>query len=238
VNFYEDELVYMSSSALDKCYSVRFGFGLIQCKFLEYCAHCFQCQHCFGCCGLVKKKYHIFNTSYEPEEYEKKKAEIIAAMKHSGEYGKFFPAHFAANPYEESLAGFHWPLSKEQGREKGFRMREEREERTVDTLEASLVPDRSDASTDDLSKKVFWDSVARRPFQIVEADIAFAKDLGSPLPSTYYMRRLQENFRLIPFDGELRETICGKCREKTETSWPTEYDGRILCEECYLKEVY
>ena len=238
VNFYEDELVYMSSSALDKCYSVRFGYGLIQCKFLEYCAHCFQCQHCFGCCGLVKKKYHIFNTPHEPEEYEKKKAAIIAMMKYSGEYGKFFPAHFAANPYEESLAGFHWPLSKEQGRGKGFRMREEREERTVDTLEASLVPDRSDASTDDLSKKVFWDSVARRPFQIAEADIAFAKDLGSPLPSTYYMRRLQENFRLIPFDGTLREVACGKCRKGTQTSWPTEYDGRILCEECYLKEVY
>ncbi|MFA5272715.1 MAG: hypothetical protein WC353_00985 [Candidatus Peribacter sp.] len=248
VNFYEDDLVYYSSSALDKCYDVRFGYGLIQCKYTEYCAQCFQCQHCFGCCGLVGKKYHIFNKPYEPAEYEQKKAEVVAAMKKTGEYGQFFPAHFAANPYEESLAGFHWPLTTEQGKKMGFRMREREEEREAEAVDSSQVPDRCDQADppvptdgqagESITKSPFWDAAAKRPFQILKEDIAFAQDLKIPLPYTYYMRRLQENFRLIPFDGELRTTICGKCQKQAQTSWPKEYDGRILCESCYLKEVY
>jgi hypothetical protein len=236
--FAHTELIFNTSMPQDHCYDIRCCADIVQCKFMEYCAHCFQCEHCFGCCGLVGKKFCIFNKPYSPEEYEKRKAEIIAAMKKTGEYGKFFPGHFAANPYEESLSGFYWPLTKEEGKKLGFRMREEKAERVMDALDVSHIPDRSGSATPDLPKNVFWDSEAKRPFQIAEVDIAFAKDLGAPLPHTYYMRRLQENFRLIPFTGELRETACGKCKTKTQTSWPAEYDGRILCEECYLKEVY
>lgn len=232
------ELAYCTSCAQDQCYDVKFSYNVIQCKFMEYCAQCFQCEHCFGCCGLVKKKYHIFNTPFAPGEYEKRKAEVIAAMKKSKEYGKFFPAHFAANPYEESIAGFYWPLPTEEGKKKGFRMLEERGEREASAQDASHVPDRSDKADESVTKAAYWDAVAGRPFQILKEDVVFAQDLRVPLPYTYYMRRLQENFRLIPFDGTLRTVNCGKCRKETQTSWPKEYDGRILCEECYLKEVY
>lgn len=245
------ELVYYSSIPQDYCYDISCCADLVQCKYMEYSAHCFQCQHCFGCCGLVGKKYSVFNKSYEPEEYERRKAEVIAAMKQApyqtpggvgtgqaGEYGKFFPGYFAANPYEESLSGFYWPMTEEEGKRLGFRMREREEERVVESLDASEVPDRCDVAGDGLTEKVFWDKIAKRPFQIAAADIAFAQDLGVPLPFTYYMRRLQDNFRLIPFNGELRSSTCGKCRREAKTSWTKEYDGRILCEECYLAEVY
>lgn len=232
------ELVYCSTTPQDKCYDVKYGYNVMQSKYMEYCAHCFQCQHCFGCCGLVGKKCHIFNKPYEPAEYEQKKAEVIAAMKKTGEYGQFFPPHFAASPYEESLAGFYWPMATEEGKRRGFWMREREEEREPNAQDASQVPDRSDQADEVVTKTPFWDGEAKRPFQILKEDIAFAQDLGVPLPYTYYMRRLQENFSLIPFNGELRSTACGKCSGKTQTSWPTEYDGRILCEGCYLKEVY
>jgi hypothetical protein len=117
-------------------------------------------------------------------------------------------------------------------------MSETTEEREADAQDASNVPDRSAEANESVTQAAYWDSTAKRPFRILKEDIAFAQDLGVPLPYTYYMRRLQENFRLIPFNGELRETVCGKCRKQTQTSWPKEYDGRILCEECYLKEVY
>ncbi len=232
------EIAYLSSLAQDKCYDVRFVYNLVQCKYMEYCAQCFQCQNCFGCCGLVGKKYCIFNKQYTPEEYERKKTECVAAMKRTGEYGRFFPGHFAANPYEESIAGFHWPLSLEEGKRLGFRMKEEEEPRVMDALDPSKIPDLSGDATQEITKSVFWDDIAKRPFQIQAPDLAFSKDLGSPLPNSYYARRLQENFRLVPFTGELRKTACGKCKRQAETIWPKEYDGRILCEECYLKEVY
>ncbi|MDD5041190.1 MAG: hypothetical protein PHX87_02870 [Candidatus Peribacteraceae bacterium] len=232
------ELVYGSIEPQDKCYDIKFGYNVIQCKFMEYCAQCFQCKHCFGCCGLVGKEYHIFNRPYAPEAFEAKKAEVIAAMKKTKEYGQFFPPHFAANPYEESLAGFVWKMTTAEGKKRGFRMLEREEQRESDTRDASEVPDRSDHADASVPRSPYWDPVANRPFQVLKEDIAFAQDLKVPLPYTYYMRRLQENFRLIPFDGTLREVQCGKCRQKTKTSWPKEYDGRILCESCYLKEVY
>lgn len=232
------QLAFYSCCAQDQCYDIKFGYNVIQCKFMEYCAQCFQCQHCFGCCGLVGKKYHLFNTPYEPDEYERRKADVIAAMKRSGEYGQYFPGHFAATPYEESLSGFYWPLSTAEGRKLGFRMSNEKPERVMDALDATQVPDRSDAADADLPKKVFWDTNAKRPFQVADVDIAFAHDLGCPLPYTYYMVRLQENFRLVPFTGELRTVACAACKIQTPTSWPSTLDTRILCEGCYLKSVY
>ncbi|MDD5074716.1 MAG: hypothetical protein PHO54_02450 [Candidatus Peribacteraceae bacterium] len=232
------ELIYCSSCAQDQCYDVKFGYNLIQCKFMEYCAQCFQCQECFGCCGLVGKKHHIFNKPYSPEEYKRKKAEVIAAMQRTSEYGKFFPAHFAANPYEESLSGFYWPLTRAEGERRGFRMSAEQTEREANAQDASRIPDRSDQADESVSQTPFWDPVAKRPFQILKEDVVFAQDVGVPLPYTSYMRRIQDNYRLIPYDGTLRTVACGKCKKDTLTGWSDEYDGRILCEECYLKEVY
>lgn len=232
------ERVYFSAMPQEQCYEVKLCADVIQCKYMEYSTHCFQCEHCFGCCGLANKKYHVFNKPYAPEEYERKKAEAVAAMQASGEYGRFFPGYFAAVPYEETLANFHWPLTRERAKAMGFRTREKDIERSADALDPSAIPDRSDAPGTDLPKRVFWDAEARRPFQIQQADIDYCAKLGVPLPNTQYARRLQENFRRIPCNAMPRQTTCGRCGTSVQTNWPEAYDGRILCEECYLKEVY
>ena len=232
------EIVYLSALVQDQCYDVRFSYNVVQCKFINYCAHCFQCENCFGCCGLVGKKYQIFNKPYSPEEFVKLKIKIIDHMQSTGEYGKFFPGYFAANPYDESISGFYWPLDKETAGRFGFRLSGRIPVRPVNALDSSEIPDNSSEANEKLTEKVFWDEAAGHPFQIQDADIVFSRDLGIPLPYTYYARRLQENFRLIPFDGMMRIVRCGKCGKETETSWTEGYDGRILCENCYLKEVY
>ena len=238
ISAFASERIFNSAMPQDKCYDMKCCYNVSQSKWMEYCAHCLQCENCFGCCGLVGKKYHIFNKPYAPEEYEKKKVEIIAAMQRSGEYGQFFPGYFAAVPYEETLANFHWPLSRAKAKELGFRVREKNIERSTDALDSSAIPDRSDDADANLPKRIFWDDVAGRQFQIQQADIDYCKTLGVPLPNTQYARRLQENFHRIPCNGQLREIACGRCERTIPTSWPEEYDGRILCEDCYLKEVY
>jgi len=232
------ELVYYSSLVQDQCYDAKLSCDLIQCQFMEYCMHCFQCKHCFGCCGLVGREYYIFNKQYSPEEYEREKARIIEVMKRTGEYGKFFPGHFAAAPYNESLAGFHWPLDEKTALRYGFwyKRREGKRQSTYDA--ASEIPDSAKDADDTLTKIVFWDEEEKYPFQIQKADIAFAKKVGVPLPRTYFAHRLKENFRMIPFDGSLRAVTCAKCGTQTQTSWSKDYDKRLLCEQCYLKEVY
>jgi len=224
--------------AQDRSYDSRFCYNTIQCRYAEYCAHCLQCEHCFGCCGLVSKKYHIFNKPYSLEAYEILRAKIISKMKSTGEYDHFFPGHFAANPYDESWASFHWPLSREEQKQWGFRLKTVQEKRSNQALDPSLIPDDSQHVDDSLASQIFWDSITKKPFQIQKTDIFFAKKMKIPFPYTHYIRRIQENFKWMPFTGTTRATSCGKCQHPIQTSWPLIYDNRILCEGCYKREVY
>ena len=158
-------------------------------------------------------------------------------MKKTGEYGKFFPAYFAQNPYDESWSSFYFPLSKEEQEMQGFKYMPPIERRKQEYLDSSAVPDSNkDFSSEDLTK-IYWDEKYKRPFKIREADVKFSQRMGIPLPNTYYIRRMQENFKFVPFEGKLRKVNCGKCSKEIETSWPSNFDGRILCEEDYLNVV-
>ncbi|PID70618.1 hypothetical protein CSB37_00840 [bacterium DOLZORAL124_38_8] len=232
---------YYSTTCQFSTYDNFFSFACTECQFIDYCAYCFQCENCFGCCGLVGKKYCIFNKPYSEDEYFALKDKIIAHMKQAGEWGQFFPGHFAPNPYNESWSSFYWPLSNSEQETLGFRTCEPLHREPVKTAEITEIPDTVDELTEErtewLLQQIFWDESYRRPFQITKHDITFAKKLKVPLPHSFYMARIQENFRWLPFDGELRDGTCGKCQKSIQTSWPTKYDRRILCEACYLNLV-
>jgi hypothetical protein len=93
-----DTLDITSNVDLEQCYEcIQVGKGY-NCSFSYYCEvvrdcdYCFQVfnsKNCFGCVSLSHGEYMILNQKYEPEEYEKKKAEIIAEMKASGEWGNW-----------------------------------------------------------------------------------------------------------------------------------------------------
>lgn len=238
VNCMTSELIYYSSGAQDQCYDVRFSYNLTRCRFAEYSAFCFQSEHIFGCCGLVGKKYYIFNKPYTPEQYHQKKKEIIDAMIKNGEYGQFFPGYFAAHPYEESFSSTYFPLEKETLKALGYRSRNETEKTTASYLSPSMIPDNTDMVGSEIFSQIFWDDVARRRFQISKLDMSMVQKLGIPLPWSYYARRIQENFRLMPFSGKTCKVVCAKCKQEISTSWSHEYATRVICQPCYLKEIF
>ncbi|MBT3704421.1 hypothetical protein HOG17_01420 [Candidatus Peregrinibacteria bacterium] len=87
-----------SNVDLNQCYQcIQVGKGY-NCSFCYYCEvtrdcdYCFQVfnsKNCFGCVSVNHGEYMILNEKYSPEDYEKKKAEIIEEMKASGEWGKW-----------------------------------------------------------------------------------------------------------------------------------------------------
>lgn len=244
VSSYEGELIYFSCTAQDKCYDIRFCFNLIQCRFMEYSAHCFNCEYCFGCCGLTNKKYHIFNKQYTKEEYEELVPKIIEHLTDShsesfpnGEFGQFFPAYFAASPYDESLAGFHWPLSREQQIAEGFRVKEFFETEHPEFSSPEEIPDNTNNATDAICKKTFLDPIYKKPFRITPSDLVFCKKQKVPLPHSFYIRRIKENFSWLFFNGTLRETVCALTGAKIMTAVPPAFDGRIVSKEAYLEKV-
>jgi hypothetical protein len=230
------ELAFMSVLPV-YCYDTRFCFSTDHCRFVEYSAYLKNCQYCFGCCGLVNEKYCIFNKKYSPEEYEQLHAKIVEHMKKTEEWGKFFPSHFAPNPYEESYSRFHFP----DKRGINFRTADPIEKITMKTAEFEDIPDSIELLNPEkekwLQEQIFWDHEYERPFQIQAADIDFARKMRVPLPHFYYINRIQSNFKWMPFNGELRETKCAKSDKVIKTNWPEKYDGRILSEDEYLKVI-
>lgn len=223
------ELTFMTSLPVFSYYAM-FSFSVSHCKFVEYSAYLQNCQYCFGCCGLVNKKYCIFNKQYSEKEYKILREKIISQMRKNGEWGEFFPGYFAPNPYEESFSGFHFP------REGGPVARNK-----VKTAEIKMIPDTYNELSPEkekwLTEQIFWDEKYQRSFQVTKKDIEFAKRIKGPLPHDYYVHRLQDNLLWMPFNGELRDTVCAKSGERIKTNWPAEFDGRILCEKEYLKVV-
>jgi hypothetical protein len=232
------ELSYMCSLPVYS-YETRFSFSVSHCRFVEYSAYMQNCQYCFACCGLVNEKYCVLNKRYSEAEYHALVLRIKEHMEKTGEAGDFFPGYFAPNPYKESYSGFHYPLTDPE--KVGFRDAPSLEKPSIKTAEISEIPDSWNGlkveKIEWLTKQIFWDSVYERPFRIQTADIDFMRRVGAPLPDTYYVHRMQENFKWMPGIGSLRESICAKSGVSIKTNWPKEYDGRILCEEEYLKMV-
>ncbi len=230
------ELTFMCSLPV-YCYDAQFCFSVSHCRFIQYSAYLQNCHYCFGCCGLVNQKYCIFNKKYSQKDYETLVPKIIEHMKKTLEWGKFFPGYFSPNPYEESYSGFHFPLS--DNKDFGFRTAGPVEKTQIKTAEINDIPDSFALLTLEkekwLKEQVFWDEKYHRSFQIQQADIDFSQRMKVPLPHCYYINQIQGNFRWMPFNGGLRETVCARSGALTQTNWPKEYEKRILSEEEYLK---
>lgn len=236
ISLQDAEMVYMSSWVQIKSYDVRYSFMMDNARFALYSGYSSRCENIFGCCGLLDGKNCILNTPYSAQEYSTLKDKVIDHMKSTGEWWQFFPWSFAPNPYDESWSSFHFPLSESEQKAQWYFFLPNPEKHNEHYQPSEEIPISSDATLE-TTKNTYWDEVAQRPFQILAQDINFCRDLGVPLPSTYYMRRIQENFRWMPYNGTLRTTTCAKSGKEIQTSWPSEYDGRILSEEEYLKVV-
>jgi hypothetical protein len=90
---------------------------------LYYCNTCPGARNCFGCVGLKKGEYAILNKKYSKQEYEAMVPKIIEHMKEMPftdkrgiryPFGEFFPEALADFAYNETIANYHYPLSKEE----------------------------------------------------------------------------------------------------------------------------
>jgi hypothetical protein len=204
----------------------------------DYSAYSAQLENCFGCCGLVRWKNCVMNTSYSTQEYATLRQKIIDHMKSTWEWWQFFPGSFAPNPYDESFSSFYFPLSESEQQSLWYFFLPNSEKNNVSYLNTEELPTTARETTETTTKQTYWDNVAKKPFQILSQDVNLCRELEVCLPYTHYMRRIQENFRRMPYNGTLRSTTCAKTWNEILTSWPAKYDGRIVCEEEYLKIVW
>ena len=130
---------------------------------------------------------------------------------------------------------FYFPLSSSEQEKLGFFSLPSSEPYQKNYKNITDIPLTPLDATVATTQVTYWDEISQKPFQILTQDINLCRELSICLPHTYYMRRIQENFRWMPYDGTLRSAKCAKSGIKIQTSWPSEYDGRILSEPEYIK---
>ena len=239
-----DQCVYLESSY--EGMSVA-GHSLLFCQGmlsptdsnLIYCDLIYSCSDCFGCVGLKKKRHCILNRQYSEDDYEKLVPKIIEHMLKTGEWSEFFHFRTALFDYNESVAAGYFPLARDQVLSRGWRWRDQTEETPVafHTIDASELPDSIYETPDDVLNWVTRCHKTDRPYKIIRQELDFYRKMHLPTPRIHPDERHKRRIALRN-PKKLWNMTCANCQKPIATSHSPKRPEKVVCEECYLKEVY
>jgi len=203
---------------------------------LRYCDGCNACTDCFGCIGLQHKKHCILNKQYTKAEYEKMVAKIIAHMKKTDEWGKFFPSSLSLYAYNESAAMDFFPLEEKQAVKMGWQWRPKDKKEYMSAI-LKAIPDNISDVTDDITKEILACERCGKNYKIIPQELKFYRQTNLFIPRHCPDCRFRIRFDLRnPL--RLFKRKCDKCQSEIQSSYAPGRPEKVYCEECYLKEVY
>jgi hypothetical protein len=218
---------------------------------LYYCNTCPGARNCFGCIGLKKGEYSILNKKYTKEKYQILKEKIIKQMKEMPfvdkrnieyRFGEFFPEMFSDFAYNETIANYHFPLSKEEALARGYEWKDRENKNYETTLKPEDLPETIGEVNDSILNEVIeceeknnLDSVGA--FRITQNELNFYRKMDLPLPHVCFNIRHLRRMRKRPLLKIIKRQ-CTQCNIEVETVYTEDYAPIIYCEKCYQKEVY
>lgn len=200
-----------------------------------YLDNCQSCSHCFGCCGLSHKKYCILNKQYSEEEYKTMLPRIVEHMKSTGEWGEFFPISTSPFGFNETMAFEFYPFTKEKALANGWGWRDpDKKEYQPATYE---LPDKIADVPDSILNEILACEKCSKNYKIIQLELDFYRDKGFSLPREcpdcrYKRRQALRNPRV------LWQRNCDKCGKGVKSTYSSDREEMVYCEECYLREVY
>lgn len=221
------------------------SYNLLGCCVVWY-AHdvfysntCFFCDNLFGCVGLHHKKYCILNKQYTKEEYEEMVPKILEKMRADGECGEFFPVTLSPFAYNETVAQEYFPLSREEVVKRGWRWRDDTDAlpNVEKIIPAQELPDSIADVSDEILNSAVQCEATGRPFKIIKQELEFYRTMHLPLPHFHPDERHRRRMALRN-PRKLWDRKCAKCQKEVTTSYSPDRPEIVVCEECYLKEVY
>ncbi len=204
-----------------------------------YCDTCQSCSSCFGCIGLKHMRFCIFNKQYSKDEYEKLVPKIIENMILSKQWGEFFPISISPLGYNETVAQEYFPLKKEKSIERGWKWNDYEPPlpKVAKTIDATELPDSIDDIPDDILNWAVVCAATKRPFKIIKQELDFYRKINLPIPCLHPDERHKRRMALRN-PRKLWNRECSTCQKPIETSYAPDRPETVVCEECYLKEVY
>ena len=213
------------------------------CYASHYCANCYYCDminnshDCFGCIGFAMghKEYCILNKQYLKEEYEQIVPRIIEQMQSTGEWGSFFPTILSPFCYNETVAHEYMPLTKEDVTARGWRWLDSAPESVA--KQGPELPDSSAELSEDVLQQTLQCETSGKPYRVIAQELAYYQKHSIPLPRRSPDQRHRDRIALRnPRKLWVRE--CTGCNQTIQTSYDPKRPEKVLCEHCYLKEVY
>lgn len=234
----DGELLYECSVAGYGAHaSIACNHMLAQFSNLLYCSLCPHSSDCLGCIGIRRGKYCIFNTQYTKEQYEELAMRILDHMRATKEWGEFFPVQTSTYAYNESLAQEYYPMTQDAVNSRGWQWYAETQVRAPAGLSVDTLPQRMDATPDTVTSQTFVCPETQKDFRFIPQEIRLLRLLNLPLPRTSFFAR--HRARLSKRNPrKLYDRSCAQCSASFQTTYAPDRPERVLCEECYRKEVY
>ncbi len=187
------------------CIAVTKSVELFNSDYSELCSNS---HDLFGCVSLKKAEYCIFNRPYKKKDYEIMHARIIEHMKHTGEWGEFFPASKSLFGYNETVAQDYFPLDEAEAARRGLRwyhrpMRQYKISMTCDTIPETIketgngilhdVIECSSQKNNNDDSKYFNCTTA---FRVTELELGFYRKMNLPIPDKCSVCRRQDRMAI------------------------------------------
>jgi len=210
------ELSYNSISVWENSYKIFFSNSIINSSNIFYSKDLIWCKSCFWCIWLKNQQYCIFNQKYNKLDYEKLVSKIIEKMQEDWEWWEFFPEEisiFYNSNYEA-------PFPKVEK-----------------IIPANKLPENISDIPDDILNWAIECEVSKKPFKIIKQELDFYRKHNLPIPRKHPDIRHSERMKQRN-PRKLFERECYKCWKNIKTTYSSDREEIVYCEDCYNKEIY
>jgi hypothetical protein len=242
-------LIYEHGLGSTNGYNLKFvANGNLGLRDSEYIDMCMNVTNLFACVGLKNKQYCILNKQYTKEEYFemvdkiKKHMDEMPYVDKKGniyKYGEFFPTELCPFGYNEAVINDHFPLTKEEIIERGYKYKEKIDNKYKITLRVKDIPDDIKDVDESILNEVIECEVSGRAFKITPFELQFYKRMNIPIPRLHPDERYKKRLALRnPMVLYTRNCMNEGCQNQFETTYAPDRPEIVYCKECYQKEVY
>ena len=231
-----NELAYEIITGGDHNTRVAFCVCPVNSSSMQYSYSCFNVKNIFGCDSLNRRQeYVILNKPYSKDEYENLLPRVISHMKETGEYGEFFPMSLSPFAYNESRAQDYFPLTKEEASAQSLRWKERdpKEHRP----QIATVPANIRDVPDSITQELLACTKCGKNYKILNQELRFYRKMDLPVPSDCPDCRFERRMNMKN-PPNLWTRTCAQCGTSLKTGIAPNRPETVLCEECYVKNVY
>lgn len=231
---HDAEVAYNTLSVMGS-YRVMGSVFTIDSSNIEYCMNTLNGKNLFGCVGTRGKQYCILNQQYTEQAFSAMRAKLVDHMKSTGEWGQFFPPTLSDFAYNESSAKSYFPCTKDEAIAQGFRWRDDAS--TTSKPPTLEVPDSIDDVSDTIINEILRCRQCQRNYKIMPQELSFYQTSSLPIPDVCSDCRHQRRLSLRN-PRQLWTRQCAECGQTIQTTYAPDRPERVLCEDCFQKEVY